>query len=60
MTESATKSMTDDSQALIGIARRSVELLDKGHLTARDLRTDVVAMRSIRNRIDARLDVPRA
>jgi hypothetical protein len=53
---SLTESVTDDLQALIGVARASIAVLDKGHATTGDLRTDVVAMRSILNRIDARLD----
>jgi hypothetical protein len=53
---SITQRMIDDLQALIGVARASIAVLDKGHMATGDLRTDVVAMRSILNRIDARLD----
>lgn len=53
---SLTESVTDDLEALIGIARASIAVLGKGHTTTGDLRSDVVAMRSILNRIDARLD----
>jgi hypothetical protein len=53
---STTERMTDDLQALIGIASASIAVLGKGHMTTGDLRSDVVAMRSILNRIDARLD----
>ena len=61
---SVTESVIDDLQALIGIARASIAILDKGHATTGDLRSDVVAMRSILSRIDRHLDragdVPRA
>lgn len=56
MTESVTESMIFDLQALIGTARASAAVLGKGHMTTGDLRSDVLAMRSILDRIKARLD----
>lgn len=53
---SATEAVIDDLQALIGVARASIAVLGKGTATTGDVRTDVVAMRSILNRIDTRLD----
>ena len=53
---SVTESVTDDLQALIGVARASIAVLSKGHATTGDLRSDVVAMQSILRRIDKRLD----
>jgi len=53
---SLTESVTGDLQALTGIARATVAVLGEGRMTTGDLRTDVAAMRSILNRIDARLD----
>ena len=52
-----TEAVIDDLQALIGVARASIAVLDKGHATTGDLRSDVVAMRSILKRIDSLLDV---
>jgi len=50
------ESVTDDLHALVTIARASLDVLGKGQMTAGDLRSGVVAMRSILDRIDARLD----
>lgn len=45
-----------DLQELTGVALASIVVLDRGHMTTGVLRSDVVAMRSILKRIDARLD----
>ena len=52
----AYESPADDLHALVTIARASLAVLGRGQMTAGDLRSDVVAMRSILDRIDARLD----